>query len=34
LIGRFICEERDSGKLLTGAYQAMQRRRKRKPKAA
>ena len=26
LLGRFICEERDSGRLLTDAYKSMQRR--------
>ena len=34
LIGRFICEERDSGQLLVKAYQAMKRRKGRKKKAA
>ena len=26
LLGRFICEERDSGRLLTEAYKSLQRR--------
>ena len=30
LLGRFICEERDSGRLLSKAYKAMQRRNRRK----
>lgn len=34
LIGRFICEERDSGQLLVKAYQSMKRRQGRKKKAA
>jgi rubrerythrin len=28
LIGRFICEERDTGRVLTNAYRAMKKRKK------
>jgi hypothetical protein len=33
LIGRFICEERDSGQLLNKAYRAMLRRKRSRAKA-
>lgn len=34
LLGRFICEERDSGRLLTDAYKSLQRRIRYKKKQA
>ena len=33
LLGRFICEERDSGRILTRAYKALKRKKQRKKAA-